>query len=110
MKTSGKREKVNSENPAVNTASNHLAFSHSLSLDYSCGNLEGGMCVAQAQAAAIFMCRYLSKVLRRWMSGDVYRPNEFEVYSHKSTRRRLKAYHNVIASFLNRKWLGWSLL
>ena len=68
------------------------------------------MCVAQAQTAAIFMCRYLFKVLRRWMSGDVYRPNELEVYSHKSTRRRLKVYHTVVASFLNRNWLGQSLL
>ena len=60
------------------------------------------MCVAQAQITAIFMCRYLFKVLRRWMSGDVYRPNKLEVYSHKSTLRRLKAYLNVVASFLNR--------
>ena len=44
------------------------------------------MCVAQAQAAAIVICRYLCKVLRRSMSGDVYR------------RRWLKA-PNVLASF-----------
>ena len=68
------------------------------------------MCESQAQTAAIFMCRYLFKVLRRWMSGDVHRPNELEVYSHKSTRRWLKAYLNVVASVLNRNWLGRSLL
>ena len=85
-------------------------ISHSLSLDYICGNSEGGMCVAQEQAAAIFMCRYLSKVLQQWISSDVYRPNELEVYCHKSTRRRLKAYLNVVASFLNWNWLGRSLL
>ena len=68
------------------------------------------MCVAQAQAAAIFMCRYLSKVLQQWISSDVYRPNELEVYCHKSTRRRLKAYLNVVASFLNLNWLERSLL
>ena len=28
------------------------------------------MCVAQAQTATIFMCRYLFKVLNRWHSSD----------------------------------------
>ena len=28
------------------------------------------MCVAQAQTATIFMCRYLFKVLKRWHSSD----------------------------------------
>ena len=61
------------------------------------------MCVAQTQTAAIFMCIYLFKVLRQQrMSDDVYRPNKLEEYSHKSTRRRLKAYLNIVASFLNR--------